>query len=69
MIYVPESEAIVVRDLGQHAAYVAFYFDPVSGIQTEPKTIQADADGSWTCPPPAVTDHDWVLILESKPKK
>ena len=31
VIYVPESEPIVVRNLDPHAAYAATYFDPVSG--------------------------------------
>ena len=66
IIYVPESKPIVVRSLGADAAYVATYFDPVAGGKTHLGAIQADAAGSWNCPPPECSGSDWVLILESK---
>ena len=69
VIYVPESQPIVVRNLDPHTAYAATYFDPVSGTKTALATIHPDDAGLWHCPPPAGISHDWVLILESpKPK-
>ena len=35
VIYVPESQPIVVRNLDPHTAYSATYFDPVSGVLTK----------------------------------
>jgi hypothetical protein len=64
IIYVPENEEIVVRNLGRNVAYAASYFDPVTGERTNAQTVQADADGEWTCPPPNGNAHDWVLVLE-----
>ncbi len=63
VIYVPDSDPIVVRDLGKRAAYSASYFDPVTGAKAAPAVIKSDDAGSWTCPPPAGNDHDWVVIL------
>jgi hypothetical protein len=69
VIYVPESQPIVVRSLDQHAAYAATYFDPVSGTKTALAPFHPDNVGVWSCPPPAGINHDWVVILESpKPK-
>jgi len=70
IIYVPENEPIVVKDLGRDAAYSAAYFDPVTGEKTVLGVIKADQTGSWKCPVPefrlAGQLHDWVLILQSK---
>jgi len=66
IIYVPESEPIVVRQLDRSGAYAATYFDPVSGTKTALPAVNADDNGAWTCPPPAGQDHDWILILEAK---
>jgi len=66
IIWVPRSEPILVRNLGSRSAWIATYFDPVSGGKTVLTPIQSGDDGSWTCPPPAGQDHDWVLILEPK---
>jgi hypothetical protein len=68
IIYVPESDPIVVRNLGRFANYAATLFDPVTGSQTRLAPIKADAAGSLTFPPPAGNDHDWVLILEAARK-
>ena len=68
MIYVPESEPIVVRQLTRNGAYAATWFDPVNGTKTSPSAVQSDDAGLWKCPPPAGHDHDWVLILEAKTK-
>jgi hypothetical protein len=43
--------------------HFASYFDPVSGAKTKIGPIILEG-GSWTCPPPAGCDHDWVLIVE-----
>jgi hypothetical protein len=64
IIYVPQSEPILLRHLGTQAAWRAEYFDPVTGEKKSQGTIHADPAGSWICPPPAANDHDWVLILE-----
>ena len=69
VIYVPQAEPIVVRNLGQHTAYSASYFDPVNGALTKVGAIRSDDAGLWRCQPPAAIDHDWVLILEVKPDK
>jgi hypothetical protein len=66
IIYVPQAEPIIVRDLRLHDVYSAKYFDPVSGAITRLAAVQADVAGLWTCPPPTAIDHDWVLILEAK---
>jgi hypothetical protein len=68
IIYVPEGEAIVVRNLEKQATYAATYFDPVSGAKTKLAAIQADDNGLWECPAPRGNNHDWVLILEAKTK-
>jgi hypothetical protein len=64
--YAPESRAVVCRGLGIHVAYSGAYFDPVSGGRTEIGPIQSDDAGSWTCPPPAGCDRDWVLVIERR---
>ena len=69
MIYVPQSDSIVVRNLGRHGRYGASWFDPVSGAKTALPPVEADEKGLWTCSPPAGLDHDWVLILESPKSK
>ncbi len=66
VVYVPESKPIVVRSLAAHAVYAATYFDPLTGDKTPLGEIHADAAGLWNCSPPQGSDHDWVLILESK---
>jgi hypothetical protein len=66
VIYVPQAEPIVVRNLGPDTAYSAMYFDPVSGALTKLGTVQANAAGVWKCQPPAAINHDWVLVLEAK---
>jgi len=65
VIYAPQSDSIVVRNLDRQARYAAAYFDPVSGARTPLPPVQADDDGLWRCPPPAGQDHDWVVILEN----
>jgi hypothetical protein len=64
LTYAPEARPLVCRGLGMDLAYTAAYFDPVSGAKTKIGTVRSDAAGSWTCPPPAGCDHDWVLVLE-----
>ncbi|MCA1595218.1 MAG: glycoside hydrolase family 140 protein, partial [Chloroflexi bacterium] len=64
MIYVPESRSVQALGLNAKAAYSAFVFDPVTGVRTPAPEVRPDGDGSWTCPPPAGHDHDWVLVLE-----
>ena len=69
VIYVPESQPIMVRRLDPNAAYAATYFDPVSGTKTALRAVQPDAAGLWQCPPPAGLNHDWVLVIESLKSK
>jgi hypothetical protein len=68
VIYAPQPEPVVARNLGLHTAYSATCFDPVSGSLTKLGAVQADAAGLWKCQPPAAINHDWVLILEAKAK-
>ncbi|WP_160164452.1 DUF4038 domain-containing protein [Pedosphaera parvula] len=68
IIYVPDCESIVVKNLGRDAEYAATYFDPVDGTKTQATPVRADNTGSWICPPPGGVAHDWVLILEGKSK-
>ncbi|MBP9912855.1 MAG: DUF4038 domain-containing protein [Opitutaceae bacterium] len=65
--YVPHAEPIVVRELGAGTAHRATYFDPVTGKKKELGAIKAKTDGTWSCPPPAGSDHDWVLVLQRNP--
>jgi hypothetical protein len=65
MIYVPESQTIIVRELDSAERYAAKLFDPVTGATTTLGKIQPDGAGRWQCPPPGTCDHDWVLILEA----
>jgi hypothetical protein len=64
IIYVPEPEPVLLRDLGKGRSWKAFWFDPVSGERKPMALVKADEVGSSRCPPPAGCDHDWVLILE-----
>ena len=65
IVYVPQSESIVVHNLGSKATWAVTSFDPVSGAKTALPALQANAAGSWRCAPPPGQDHDWVLILET----
>jgi hypothetical protein len=65
IIYVPQPQPVVVRNLVGRAAYAPAYFDPVSGAKAPLPPVEADDAGSWTCPAPPGQDHDWVLILEA----
>lgn len=69
VIYVPGPQPIAVRNLGSRASYRAAYFDPVSGEKTPLGEIRAGEDGRWICPAPAGQDHDWVLLLETRPSE
>jgi Protein of unknown function (DUF4038)/Domain of unknown function (DUF5060) len=69
VMYVPDAEAIVVKNLGNEAAYIPLYFDPVSGERSKAAMVEADESGSWICRPPSGVNHDWVLVLESKKAK
>jgi hypothetical protein len=66
LIYVPQSEPVIVRLLGPRAAYTASYFDPITGTKTALGPIKSDETGSWPCNPPTGNGHDWVLILENQ---
>lgn len=62
--YVPHAEPIVVRDLGPDATWQATRFDPVTGREKSLGRVKANANGTWSCPPPPTGDRDWVLILQ-----
>lgn len=66
IIWVLQNEPIVVRSLEPRATYTAKYFDPVTGTETSVGAVAGGASGSWTCPPPTGSKHDWVLVLEGK---
>ena len=65
IIYVPEREAIVARELSPNAKYAASCFDPVGGAKASLGVVLADGQGTWKCPPPLAQEQDWVLVLES----
>lgn len=64
IVYVPQRESIVVKNL--ETTYAATYFNPVSGERTNMGVVHADATNSWACSPPASEESDWVLILEAQ---
>ena len=68
MIYVPESQPVLVRDLGTNT-YTVTYFDPVSGRKSTFKIVRSDNNGRWTSAQPEGNDHDWVVILENRRNK
>jgi hypothetical protein len=63
--YVPHAEPIVMRGLGANTAWRATCFDPPTGKEKKLGRIIAGTDGTGSCPPPAGSDHDWILILEA----
>jgi hypothetical protein len=63
--YVPHAETVVVRDLGPKSKWRVTRFDPATGREKKLAAITSAADGTWSCPPPAGEDHDWILILEA----
>jgi hypothetical protein len=63
--YVPYAEPIVMRGLGANTAWRATCFDPPTGKEKKLGRIIAGTDGTGSCPPPAGSDHDWILILEA----
>jgi Protein of unknown function (DUF4038)/Domain of unknown function (DUF5060) len=63
--YVPQPDTVIVRDLAADSPYSASIFDPVCGTTSAAIPLAADAEGRWTCPPPAGCDHDWVLVIRS----
>ncbi len=65
IIYVPQPDTIVIRNLGAEAAYTACTFDPVLGETGPSRSIVADTNGLWTCAAPSGCDHDWVLVLRN----
>jgi hypothetical protein len=66
IIYVPEAEPIIIKDLGRALVYSAIWFDPVDGSRTSLPRISTSEDGSATLSPPAGVSHDWVVILTTK---
>ncbi len=69
IIYVPENDSIVVRNLGKNASFSASYFNPVTGEQKVAfPQAKADDAGLWECAPPAGATPDWVVILDEKAK-
>jgi hypothetical protein len=65
LIYAPEPQTIIVRNLGSKENYRAAIFDPVTGEKTALQAICADENGYWSCSPPPAHDHDWVIALEN----
>jgi hypothetical protein len=62
--YVPDPQAVELRDLGKQGSFQASWFDPTTGETHELPKIQADDQGVSKCDPPKV-DHDWVLVLKA----
>jgi hypothetical protein len=67
VIYVPFAEPIVVRGLGAGTRHSVTHFDPMTGREKKLGVIRAGTDGTWRCAAPAVSDRDWVLVLEAAP--
>ena len=65
IVYVPRPRPVVVAKLPPQTHYAATLFDPVAGGYTNLGKIKTAANGSWTCPAPALK-HDWVLVLEKQ---
>jgi hypothetical protein len=63
MIYVPEGESIVVKQLERQTEYTSSWFDPATGARAPLPAMRADDSGQWKCSAPADCDHDWVLLL------
>ena len=55
-----------VKGLEVGLLYQASYFDPKTGEQLPLGRVDAEIDGSWRVPYPAVM-QDWVLVLEVVP--
>ncbi|MAE67244.1 MAG: hypothetical protein CMJ18_23530 [Phycisphaeraceae bacterium] len=53
----------VIRDLELDASYRAFWFDPMSGEETDIGVIRGDDHGDWKSPPMPVY-KEWILVLE-----
>lgn len=68
IIYAPENDSIIVRDLGKNTTYAASYFDVQTGAKTALGNIKSDDSGSWNCAPLAGASPDWVVVLEPKTK-
>jgi hypothetical protein len=66
VIYVPRAAPVELFHLGARSAYLARWFDPVTGLTSPLGEIRGDENGRWRCEPPAGLEHDWVLILELK---
>jgi hypothetical protein len=54
----------VVKALEADVSYRAFYFDPISGGETDLGDVTPDSTGTWQAPMLPVC-QDWVLVLES----
>ena len=65
IIYVPQRQPVTVRELEPAVRHAARWFDPVSGDESDLGVVVPDAQGTWTCFPPAVDQPDWVLVLEA----
>lgn len=66
IIYVPESDPVLVNHLESGVTYQARYFDPITGDNSAVGSIRPDGSGRWKCVPPPDCHHDWVLVLEAQ---
>jgi hypothetical protein len=65
IIYAPHTAPVEFRHLGTDRAFVASYFDPITGETTPIGEVRSDEKGLWVCPPPKnVAEDDWVVIVE-----
>lgn len=65
VIYVPHAEPIVVRELPPKSIQHAICVDPVTGKEQKLGRFTVARDGTWKCPPPVGSDHDWILLIKS----
>jgi hypothetical protein len=54
-----------VRGFEPGVAYSAWWFDPVTGVESSIGSVEPDADNAWTPPFPSEV-HDWLLVLRAE---
>jgi len=54
-----------VRGLERAVTYTAWWFDPVTGLESLIGGVEPGVDGTWTPPFPSEV-HDWLLVLRAE---
>lgn len=66
LIYVPDPQQIVLRNLDRGTRHTIRWFDPVTGAKSALPDARADDEGMAIIEPPPGHDHDWVVIVQPK---